>query len=72
MTKSKLPNSVLAKIWRLADHDQDGMLTEEEFALAMHLISVCLEGYPIPNELPEHLIPPEQRGTNVQCMYINF
>lgn len=58
MVKSKLPNSVLAKIWKLADHDSDGMLNEEEFALAMHLINVKKKGHDIPNVLPEHLIPP--------------
>ena len=36
--KSKLPNSVLGKIWKLADYDKDGYLDDEEFALAMHLI----------------------------------
>merc|ERR1712176_1718381 len=35
MVKSKLPNSVLGKIWKLADHDKDGYLDDEEFALAM-------------------------------------
>ena len=38
LMKSKLPNSVLGKIWKLADHDKDGYLDDEEFALAMHLI----------------------------------
>ena len=60
--RSKLPNTVLAKIWRLADYDRDGLLTEEEFALVMHLINIRLEGYPLPDELPEHLVPPTQRS----------
>ena len=38
MVKSKLPNAVLGKVWKLADTDKDGMLDVEEFALAMHLI----------------------------------
>uniref|UniRef100_A0A674P546 EH-domain containing 3 n=1 Tax=Takifugu rubripes TaxID=31033 RepID=A0A674P546_TAKRU len=38
MVKSKLPNTVLGKIWKLADIDKDGMLDDEEFALANHLI----------------------------------
>ncbi|CAK8671212.1 unnamed protein product [Clavelina lepadiformis] len=62
MIKSKLPNTALAKVWRLADHDKDGMLTEEEFALAMHLINVRLEGHVLPDDLPKHLIPPSQRS----------
>ena len=44
MIKSKLPNNVLGKIWKLADVDKDGMLDADEFALAMHLINVKLDG----------------------------
>lgn len=58
MVKSKLPNSVLAKIWKLADYDSDGMLNDQEFALAMHLINVKKKGHDIPSVLPNHLIPP--------------
>ncbi|KAL1514117.1 hypothetical protein ABEB36_003431 [Hypothenemus hampei] len=59
--KSKLPNSILAKIWRLADIDQDGFLDIEEFALGMHLINIKLNGGEIPASLPEHLLPPEKK-----------
>ncbi|CAH2328833.1 EH domain-containing 4 [Pelobates cultripes] len=61
MVNSKLPNSVLGKIWKLADYDKDGMLDEEEFALAKHLIKIKLEGFELPNDLPPHLIPPSHR-----------
>jgi hypothetical protein len=61
MVKSKLPNSVLGKVWKLADVDQDGMLDDEEFALAMHLISIKLDGHDLPTSLPNHLIPPNKR-----------
>ena len=44
MIKSKLPNNVLGKVWKLADVDKDGMLDSDEFALAMHLINVKLDG----------------------------
>ena len=42
MVKSRLPNSALGKIWKLADVDKDGMLDSDEFALAMHLIEIKL------------------------------
>ncbi|XP_040268694.1 EH domain-containing protein 4 [Bufo bufo] len=61
MVNSKLPNSVLGKIWKLADYDMDGMLDEEEFALAKHLIKIKLEGFELPSELPPHLVPPSHR-----------
>lgn len=62
LVKSKLPNTVLGKIWKLSDINKDGMLDEEEFALANHLIKVKLEGHELPNELPIHLIPPSKRN----------
>lgn len=61
MVKSKLPNTVLGKIWKLSDIDKDGQLDMDEFALAMHLINVKLEGHEIPTELPDHLIPPSKK-----------
>lgn len=63
MVKSKLPNSVLGKIWKLSDIDKDGFLDMDEFALAMHLIQVKLEGHDLPIDLPDHLIPPSKRDT---------
>ena len=62
MVKSKLPNSTLGKVWKLSDIDKDGMMDSDEFALAMHLINIKLEGNEIPSELPDHLIPPSKRG----------
>ena len=64
MVKSKLPNSVLGKIWKLSDLDRDGMLDEDEFALAMHLMHIKLDGHDLPQQLPEHLIPPSKRTLN--------
>lgn len=61
MIKSKLPNSVLSKIWKLSDVDCDGFLDVEEFALAMHLINIKVDGNELPNVLPDHLIPPSKR-----------
>lgn len=61
MVKSKLPNTVLSKVWKLADIDKDGMLDADEWALANHLIKIKLEGHDLPNTLPDHLIPPSKR-----------
>ena len=44
MIKSKLPNNVLGKIWKLADVDKDGMLDADEFSLALHLMNIKLDG----------------------------
>uniref|UniRef100_A0A8C5HW81 EH domain-containing protein 4-like n=1 Tax=Gouania willdenowi TaxID=441366 RepID=A0A8C5HW81_GOUWI len=67
MMNSRLPNTVLGKIWKLADCDHDGMLDDEEFALAQHLIKVKLEGYELPNELPDHLVPPASQCQTSEC-----
>ncbi|KAF7656490.1 hypothetical protein LDENG_00040160 [Lucifuga dentata] len=61
MMTTLLPNSVLAHVWRLSDIDGDGMLDNEEFAVAVHLIEGKLEGYWLPRELPSHLVPPSKR-----------
>ncbi|XP_063241413.1 EH domain-containing protein 1-like [Bacillus rossius redtenbacheri] len=61
MMKSKLPNTVLGKVYLLADVDEDGFLDADEFALMMHLVSIKLRGYELPPELPPHLVPPSKR-----------
>lgn len=63
--KSKLPNSVLSKIWILADQDGDGLLDSDEFALAMYLIKIKLEGSELPETLPKHLLPPSKTNNSV-------
>ena len=62
MIRSKLPNSVLSKIYRLSDVDGDGLLDGDEYALAMHLMAIKLDGHDLPLQLPTHLIPPSKRG----------
>lgn len=65
MVKSKLQNTVLGKIWTLADVDRDGQLDEDEFALAMYLIKIKLDDDDLPDVLYPHLIPPSKRpGTS--------
>ena len=58
MMESRLPNSVLSKVWSLADTDRDGLLTLREFCLAMYLIDIKLAGHDLPAHLPQHLRPP--------------
>ncbi|KAJ8971964.1 hypothetical protein NQ314_000446 [Rhamnusium bicolor] len=67
LLKSKLPNAILGKIWKLSDVDRDGYLDKDEFALAMHLIHVKLQGNEIPFELPDHLIPPKKKDKVYTC-----
>ncbi|KAI7859687.1 hypothetical protein BDC45DRAFT_475663 [Circinella umbellata] len=55
---SRLPENDLAHIWDLADTNQQGRLTREQFAVAMHLIHKRLQGDALPNTLPQTLIPP--------------
>ncbi|CAF1154756.1 unnamed protein product [Didymodactylos carnosus] len=62
MVKSKLPNNVLGRIWKLSDVDKDGMLDIDEWALSQHLIKIKLEGHELPNTLPDHLVPPSKRN----------
>ncbi|XP_066517290.1 EH domain-containing protein 2 [Hoplias malabaricus] len=65
MVSTQLPSSVLGRIWNLSDVDCDGMLDDEEFALAGHLIEVKLEGFGLPPKLPAHLVPPSKRRRKV-------
>lgn len=45
----------------LADLRNDGKLTQDSFAVAMHLINGKLAGKPLPDRLPDSLIPPSLR-----------
>lgn len=64
LVKSKLPNSVLARVWSLSDVDKDGLLDIDEFALAMYLVDLKLDGNDLPQVLPNHLIPPSKRAVS--------
>ncbi|GAN04352.1 hypothetical protein MAM1_0061c03812 [Mucor ambiguus] len=55
---SRLPETDLAHIWDLADIQQRGALSRDEFAVAMHLIHKRLAGEQLPTSLPKTLIPP--------------
>ncbi|OAX43822.1 hypothetical protein K503DRAFT_853081 [Rhizopogon vinicolor AM-OR11-026] len=62
MLQSKLPEDVLAQVWDLADINNDGRLTRDGFAVAMHLIQSNLSGKDVPNSLPPTLVPPSMRA----------
>lgn len=62
---ARLPEETLAQIWDLADIDSDGLLTRDEFAVAMYLIRqqmVSKDGRGnLPSTLPPALVPPSMR-----------
>ena len=61
MVKSRLPNSVLRRIWAMSDIDGDGLLDRDEFAVAMFLIDHKLNDNDLPETLPDRVIPPNKR-----------
>lgn len=61
MLQSKLPEDVLAQVWDLSDINNDGRLTRDGFAVALHLIQNKLAGKDVPNTLPPTLVPPSMR-----------
>ncbi|TFK42793.1 hypothetical protein BDQ12DRAFT_676809 [Crucibulum laeve] len=62
MLESKLSGEVLAQIWDLSDINNDGRLTRDGFAVAVHLIQKKLAGGEIPAALPQSLVPPSMRN----------
>ncbi|PVG02985.1 hypothetical protein CPB86DRAFT_793911 [Serendipita vermifera] len=61
MLLSNLPEDTLARVWDLADMRNDGRLTKDTFAVAMHLINGVLEGKDLPATLAPTLVPPSLR-----------
>ncbi|KAH7117959.1 hypothetical protein B0J11DRAFT_537129 [Dendryphion nanum] len=59
---SGLPEDVLAGIWDLADINSEGQLSRDEFAVAMYLIRQQRTGVPLPQVLPQNLVPPSMRN----------
>jgi len=60
LLETGVPKAKLRKIWDLSDVDNDGALTKEEFAIAMHLINTfALKDVALPNVLPENWLPPQ-------------
>uniref|UniRef100_A0A6I8REU2 Intersectin-1 n=1 Tax=Xenopus tropicalis TaxID=8364 RepID=A0A6I8REU2_XENTR len=54
--QSGLPQPVLAQIWALADMNNDGRMDQLEFSIAMKLIKLKLQGYPLPSALPSNML----------------
>ncbi|KAG9483021.1 hypothetical protein GDO78_009123 [Eleutherodactylus coqui] len=61
LLNSKLPVEVLGRVWELSDIDHDGLLDQDEFAVAMFLVYSALEKEPVPMVLPPALVPPSKR-----------
>ncbi|XP_022081647.1 intersectin-1-like isoform X2 [Acanthaster planci] len=61
LVQTGLPQGILAQIWGLADIDNDGRLTQDEFCVAMHLADMAKSGQTLPVTLPMHLVPPSFR-----------
>ncbi|KAJ5491487.1 Actin cytoskeleton-regulatory complex protein pan1 [Penicillium diatomitis] len=55
LMRSKLPGSDLSKIWVLSDSTKSGQLFFPEFALAMYLCNIRLNGRELPATLPEKI-----------------
>jgi len=62
MIESKLPSTVLHRVWALADIDKDGLLSLPEYALAMHLIKMKLDGQDLPLQTPPDMLPEDLQG----------
>ncbi|WFD25885.1 hypothetical protein MNAN1_000853 [Malassezia nana] len=63
--QSGLDEATLAHVWDLADITQDGTLSRDEFAVAMHLINEKMAGKALPEQLPSALLPPSMRTQNL-------
>ncbi|KAG7452893.1 uncharacterized protein BT62DRAFT_879116 [Guyanagaster necrorhizus] len=61
MLESQLGEEDLARVWDLADINNDGRLTRDGFAVALYLIKKKLAGIDVPITLPPTLVPPSMR-----------
>lgn len=57
LLESGLTEKILSQIWTLADVDNDGQLSAQEFILAMHLIDTYKAGQELPVSLSYDLLP---------------
>ncbi|KAF7355023.1 hypothetical protein MSAN_01417800 [Mycena sanguinolenta] len=73
LLRSKLPPDEVAQIWALADHNNDGKLTRDGFAVALFLIDERRRGKPIPSSPPPFMKTadvPQSNGKQRQSQYI--
>ena len=61
MLKTEVPTKMLRAIWELSNVNKDGVLDDEEFAIAMHLCEVVKGGGELPEILPIEMIPISKR-----------
>lgn len=64
LAKANLPEEDMARIYTLADLDQDGRLSEGEFICALHLAFRRSKEGLMPSELPAPLLALAQRSTD--------
>lgn len=57
-----LPTGALRQVWELSDVDRDGLLDQDEFAVAVYLCRSASAGQALPATLPENVIPPSKRN----------
>lgn len=62
LLKTGLGKDQLRQIWNLSDIDRDGYLDHHEYVVAMFLCDAVIQKKkPIPNELPNSVIPPSKK-----------
>jgi hypothetical protein len=62
-TRSGLGRDELARIWALSDMDRDSQLSQQEFIIAMHLITKRVGGDELPETTPASLVESASSST---------
>eukprot|EP00123_Amoebidium_parasiticum_P018508 comp24228_c0_seq1/m.44660 comp24228_c0_seq1/g.44660 ORF comp24228_c0_seq1/g.44660 comp24228_c0_seq1/m.44660 type:complete len:742 (-) comp24228_c0_seq1:460-2685(-) len=60
--QSNLPQPILAQIWNLVDFEKCGRLDDDQFALAMYLVTRKQKGTDVPSQLTPDMVPPSWRS----------
>ncbi|KAJ3205225.1 hypothetical protein HDU82_005336 [Entophlyctis luteolus] len=64
--RSQLDQTVLAQVWDLASVTKSPLgLSRDEFSVAMHLIKLAMSGQALPESLPQSLVPPGLRNSQI-------